>query len=58
MNKQDQFKLTQTIYKRDNLLAHLKEYSDDLDADEICEILDDIKKLNKIINRLKENEYE
>lgn len=58
MNKQDQFKLTQTIYKRDNLLSHLKEFSDDLDADEICEILDDIKKLNKIINRLKENEYE
>ena len=56
MNKQDYTKIIHATHRRDELLDQLKDSADELDDTEIDKILDEIKRLNKILKRL--NTYE
>lgn len=58
MNKQTKIKIIQSAHRRDELLENLKENSIELTDEEVTKTINEIKRLNKILKRLNENENE
>ena len=56
MNKQTKIKIIQSAHRRDELLENLKENSIELTDEEVTKTINEIKRLNKILKRLNENE--
>ena len=58
MDKQTKLKIIQSVHRRDELLENLKENSIELTDEEVIKTINEIKRLNKILKRLNENENE
>ena len=58
MNKQTKLKIIQSVHRRDELLENLKENSIELTDGEVIKTINEIKRLNKILKHLNENENE
>ena len=58
MDKQTKLKIIQSVHRRDELLENLKENSIELTDEEVIKTINEIKRLNKILKHLNENENE
>ena len=58
MNKQTKIKIIQSAHRRDELLENLKENSIELTDEEVTKTINEIKRLNKILKHLNENEQD
>ena len=58
MDKQTKLKIIQSFHRRDELLEKLKENSIELTDEEVIKTINEIKRLNKILKHLNENENE
>ena len=58
MDKQTKLKIIQSVHRRDELLENLKENSIELTDGEVIKTINEIKRLNKILKHLNENENE
>ena len=58
MDKQTKLKIIQSVHRRDELLENLKENSIELTNEEVIKTINEIKRLNKILKHLNENENE
>lgn len=56
MDKQAQYKLIHTTHQRDELVIKIQNLADTLEEEEIIDIVNNIKRLNKIIKKLSKNE--
>ena len=56
MDKQTKLKIIQSVHRRDELLENLKENSVELTDEEVIKTINEIKRLNKILKHLNENE--
>ena len=58
MDKQTKLKIIQSVHRRDELLENLKENSIELTDEEVIKTINEIKRLNKILKHLNENEQD
>lgn len=56
MDRQAQHKLIHTTHQRDELVTKMQNLADTLEEEEIIEIVNNIKRLNKIIKKLNKDE--
>ncbi len=56
MDKQTKLKIIQSVHRRDELLENLKGNSIELTDEEVIKTINEIKRLNKILKHLNENE--